>query len=66
MAAANFKPIELLGKQVSFIYEVFESHSEVVQGTVTQVILSLCENYQFCVNNVYYSPDELISFQILD
>lgn len=74
MAIAHTTVLEMLGKDVSFIYErkiqltdsSFIIFTENFTGTVTNVVLSLTSEPEISINDVdFYSLSELLDFKIL-
>ena len=74
MAIAHTTVLEMLGKDVSFIYErkiqltdsSFITFTENFTGTVTNVVLSLTNEPEISINDVdFYSLSELLDFKIL-
>ncbi|WP_396231595.1 hypothetical protein [Acinetobacter baumannii] len=74
MAEANTTVLEMLGKDVSFIYErkveltdtSFITLTENFTGTVTNVVLSLTSEPEISINDGdFYSLSELLDFKII-
>ena len=74
MAVAHTTVLEMLGKDVSFIYErkfeltdsSFITFRENFTGTVTNVLLSLTTEPQISINDVdFYLFSELLDFKII-
>ena len=74
MAIAHTTVLEMLGKDVSFIYErkiqltdsSFITFTENFTGTVTNVVLSLTNEPEISINDGdFYSLSELLDFKIL-
>ena len=74
MAIAHTTVLEMLGKDVSFIYErkiqltdsSFITVTENFAGTVTNVVLSFTSEPEISINDVdFYSLSELLDFKIL-
>ena len=74
MAIAHTTVLEMLGKDVSFIYErkiqltdsSFITFTENFTGTVTNVVLSLTNEPEISINEGdFYSLSELLDFKIL-
>ena len=74
MAVAHTTVLEMLGKDVSFIYErkiqltdsSFTIVTENFAGTVTNVVLSFTSEPEISINDGdFYSLSELLDFKIL-
>ena len=74
MAIAHTTVLEMLGKDVSFIYELkieltdssFITFTENFTGTVTNVVLSLTNEPEISINDVdFYSLSELLDFKMV-
>ena len=74
MAIAHTTVLEMLGKDVSFIYEFkievtdssFITFTQNFTGTVTNVLLSLTSEPEISINNVdFYSLSELLDFKMV-
>ena len=74
MAIAHTTVLEMLGKDVSFIYErkieltysSFITFTENFTGTVTNVLLSLTSGPEISINDVdFYSLSELLDFKMV-
>ena len=74
MTAAHTTVLELLGKDVSFIYErkieltdsSFITFTENFTGTVTNVVLSLTIEPEISINDGdFYSLSELLDFKMV-
>ena len=74
MAVAHTTVLEMLGKDVSFIYErkiqltdsSFITFTENFTGTVTNVVLSFTNEPEISINDGdFYSLSELLDFKIL-
>lgn len=73
MAAAHTTVLSLLGKEVSFQYDrkieitntSFITYSEILKGTVTNLVISLNSEPEISINDGdYYVLSELLDFQI--
>lgn len=74
MAIAHTTVLEMLGKDVSFIYELkieltdssFITFTQNFTGTVTNVLLSLTGEPEISINDVdFYSLSELLDFKMV-
>ena len=74
MAIAHTTVLEMLGKDVSFIYELkiqltdssFFTFTQNFTGTVTNVLLSLTSEPEISINDVdFYSLSELLDFKMV-
>ena len=74
MAIAHTTVLEMLGKDVSFIYEFkievtdssFITFTQNFTGTVTNVLLSLTSEPEISINDVdFYSLSELLDFKMV-
>lgn len=74
MTVAHTTVLEMLGKDVSFIYErkveltdtSFITFTENFTGTVTNVVLSLTSDSEISINDGdFYALSELIDFKII-
>ena len=74
MAIAHTTVLEMLGKDVSFIYErkieltdsSFITFTENFTGTVTNVVLSLASEPEISINDGdFYSLSELLDFKMV-
>ena len=74
MTAAHTTVLEMLGKDVSFIYELkieltdssFITFTQNFTGTVTNVLLSLTSEPEISINGVdFYSLSELLDFKMV-
>ena len=74
MAIAHTTVLEMLGKDVSFIYEFkievtdssFITFTQNFTGTVTNVLLSLTSGPEISINDVdFYSLSELLDFKMV-
>ena len=74
MAIAHTTVLEMLGKDVSFIYErkieltdsSFITFTENFTGTVTNVVLSLTNEPEISINDGdFYSLSELLDFKMV-
>ena len=74
MAIAHTTVLEMLGKDVSFIYELkiqltdssFSTFTQNFTGTVTNVLLSLTSEPEISINDGdFYSLSELLDFKMV-
>jgi len=73
MTAAHTTVLSLLGKQVSFVKEykvqlrdeTFITFSDSYLGVVTDIVLSINSEPQFCIGEDFYRISDLIDFKIL-
>ena len=74
MTVAHTTVLEMLGKDVSFIYELkiqltdssFATFTQNFTGTVTNVLLSLTSEPEISINDVdFYSLSELLDFKMV-
>lgn len=74
MTVSHTNALELLGKDVSFVFErkvrltdsSFITRSETSKGVVTNVLLSLSREAEISINDGdFYSLSELLDFQML-
>ena len=74
MAIAHTTVLEMLGKDVSFIYELkieltdssFITFTQNFTGTVTNVVLSLTNESEISINDGdFYSLSELLDFKMV-
>ena len=74
MAVAHTTVLEMLGKDVSFIYELkiqltdssFSTFTQNFTGTVTNVLLSLTSEPEISINDGdFYSLSELLDFKMV-